>query len=266
MTDLASTNARTDARSSVRRAAVAVAVALLAASSLSACNAWRRLASIGEEPQLSPIENPKSAAEYRPVSMPMPTPVVADRKANSLWRPGARAFFKDQRASQVGDIVTVVISTADSAVMQNRSRQDRRNTDSTESAMVMLGFEQQTRGWLPRQFDPTNPLAIDFSADRNNGGSINRAETVRLRVAAVVTQMLPNGNMVVFGRQEMRVNAEVRELTVSGVIRPEDISVTNAVSLDQMAEARVAYGGRGQLTDYQQPRYGTQLLDILLPF
>jgi flagellar L-ring protein FlgH len=81
-----------------------------------------------------------------------------------------------------------------------------------------------------------------------------------------VTQVLPNGNLVVQGRQELRVNFEVRELQITGVIRQQDISSTNTVSYTKLAEARISYGGRGQLTDVQQPRYGQQLLDIIAPF
>ena len=105
------------------------------------------------------------------------------------------------------------------------------------------------------------------SANDNAGtGEMKRDETVTLKLAGVITQVLPNGNLVVAARQEVRVNAELRELAVSGVIRPQDIASDNTVRHDRMAEARIAYGGRGQLTDLQTPRWGQQVLDIVLPF
>jgi flagellar L-ring protein precursor FlgH len=82
----------------------------------------------------------------------------------------------------------------------------------------------------------------------------------------VVTQVLPNGNLVVAARQEIVVNSELRELKVTGVVRPQDIASDNTVLHDRMAEARIQYGGRGQMTDLQSPRWGQQLMDILLPF
>ncbi|MCX7373929.1 MAG: flagellar basal body L-ring protein FlgH, partial [Alphaproteobacteria bacterium] len=100
----------------------------------------------------------------------------------------------------------------------------------------------------------------------NGSGEVRRNESITLRVAATITQMLPNGNMVVMGRQEVRVNAELRELSVQGVLRPQDIASDNTVRHDRLAEARIAYGGRGALSDVQTPRYGSALLDALLPF
>jgi flagellar L-ring protein precursor FlgH len=89
---------------------------------------------------------------------------------------------------------------------------------------------------------------------------------VTLRVAATVAQVLPNGNLVVTGRQQVRVNSELRDLSVGGVIRPQDIASDNTVRHDRLAEARIAYGGRGTISDVQRPRLGQELLDIILPF
>ncbi|MEM7652104.1 MAG: flagellar basal body L-ring protein FlgH [Pseudomonadota bacterium] len=237
----------------------------LALAVLGGCNALQRLADVGEEPKLTPVTNPTKQPGYQPVTLPMPAPELAERAPNSLWRPGARAFFRDQRGSRVGDIVTVNVQINDNAALENDTTRARDNTE-TLGVPSLLGFETQLNGWLPRQFDPTNAVNIAGETDNSGTGAIDRSEQINLRVAAIILQVLPNGNLVLHGRQEVRVNFEVRELEVAGVVRPSDIDETNSIRWDQIAEARIAYGGRGTLSDFQQPRYGTQILDIILPF
>jgi len=185
--------------------------------------------------------------------------------ANSLWRPGSRAFFRDQRAAQVGDIITVLVNIGDKADLRNESARDRTGAESMGLPRV-LGLESSLTRILPNTIDPNNLVSADASGSQSGNGSIRRNETVTLRVAGVITQVLPNGNLVVSGRQEVRVNSELRELEVTGVIRPQDIASDNTVRHDRLAEARISYGGRGQLTDVQTPRLGQQILDIILPF
>ena len=237
----------------------------LAAIALSGCNTLNRFTEIGAAPKLTAVENPIRRPEYRPVSMPMPRPAIAPRYANSLWRPGSRAFLKDQRADEVGDIVTVLIEIKDSAKLSNKTTRARNNTEDAQIP-TFGGFETKLAKLLPNAVDPTN--LIDFSANTSNSGEgeIDRDEEINLKVAAIVTQTLPNGNLVIQGRQEVRVNFEMRELLVTGVIRPEDIGSDNSVSYEKIAEARIAYGGRGHITDVQQPRYGQQLFDVVFPF
>ena len=239
-------------------------IAVLALS-LGACNALTRLSEVGQEPALSAIQNPAVLHGNQPIAMPMPPPLVVERKPNSLWRPGSRAFLKDQRASEVGDILTVVIEIEDDASISNSTKRSRTAGEDASAASI-LGFEASLAQVLPSAISPTSLINLDSSSNTQGSGSVNRGETINLRIAALVTQVLPNGNLVIAGRQEIRVNFEVRELQVAGLIRPEDITSSNTIKYDQIAEARIVYGGRGQISDVQQPRYGQQIYDIIWPF
>lgn len=248
----------------LRRSARAALILTLAAS-LAGCNALTRLSQVGSEPPLTQIENPVQQANYRPVSMPMPAPKPIERNSNSLWRTGARAFFKDQRASEVGDILTVLIDIEDSAAISNSSSRERTATEDA-SLNAILGYETSLNRILPETINAGNLADADSASTSSGTGTIQRDESIQVEIAAIVTQVLPNGNYVIHGRQEFRVNFEARELQIAGVIRPEDITSGNTVSYERIAEARISYGGRGQITDVQQPRYGQQVFDILFPF
>jgi flagellar L-ring protein FlgH len=237
----------------------------LAALTLAGCNGFSRISQIGEAPPLTTIQDPKTQPGYQPVSLPMPAPIVAERQPNSLWKAGSRAFFKDQRASQIGDILTILVNFNNQAQFSNET-QVQRTTNEQDTMPNVFGLESQVAKVLPKSFNPASAVNITGATNNDGKATINRQEQVTLQVAALVTQVLPNGNLVVQGRQEIRVNYEVRDLQVTGVLRPQDISSINTVTLDKLAEARVSYGGRGNLTNDQQPRYGEQLLDILAPF
>ncbi len=224
-----------------------------------------RLEQVGEDPEFTPITNPVEAPEYRPVSLPMPMPEEDTHRANSLWRPGARGFFKDQRASRVGDILTVVINIKDTATVNNKTKRTRDNNEDA-SVGALFGLEGSVIDVLPSGFDPDNIVDIDSDSLSDSVGALSRDETIDLKVAAIVTQVLPNGNLVIHGTQEVRVNFEVRQLSIDGVIRHEDISSTNTVTHEQIAEARILYGGKGTLSDIQRPRYGQEVFDIIYPF
>ena len=208
------------------------------------------------------MRDPTADPAYRPVAMPMPAALDPPTPANSLWRPGSRTFLRDQRAAQVGDLITVLVSIDDQAQLQNRTQRARTGTDTMGIPQL---FGMQTR-WLPPPARPSTSWSARPAATTDGNGTVRRSETVALRLAATVTQVLPNGNLVVNGKQEVRVSAEMRELSVQGVIRPQDIASDNTIRHDRLAEARIAYGGRGTLSDIQQPRLGSQLLDIILPF
>ncbi len=247
-----------------RRARMLLLLSLLPV--LAACNIPERLAQVGKVPELEPVRDPRTEVDHRPVRMPVPAPRQQIRAGPaSLWRAGARGFFRDQRARRVGDIVTVEITIADSAKIQNRTVRSRKNTDTMGMA-ALFGVQRRLARALPGSPDPAKLVDLSGSAGHEGSGAVDRAETIRLAVAAVVTQVLPNGNLVIRGRQEVRVNYELREVVIAGVVRPEDIRPDNTVSSERIAELRVGYGGRGQITDVQQPRWGAQVLDILLPY
>ena len=240
-----------------------VATLLSVASLAGGCSSLDRLRGIGDQPPLAAIGNPTAAPGYKPVQMPMPAPQPAVYNPNSLWRNGSRAFFKDQRAMQVGDIMTVKVKITDNAKFENGTARSR---TSKEDSGVSDFIGSKLLTGQAAQILPGKILTADSTSATDNKGSVNRQEALLTNVAAVVTQVLPNGNLVVEGKQEVRVNFEVRELIVAGIVRPEDIESDNTIDSTKIAQARIAYGGRGQITDVQQPRYGQQVMDILLPF
>jgi len=228
----------------------------------SGCSSIDRLSQIGEQPKLTSIDNPTTQPGYKPVQMPMPKPEVASYSPNSLWRSGSRAFFKDQRATHVGDLLTVTVNITDKANIENETQRSRTNKEDS-GITDFIGSKTITQA---NKILPGRILTAGSTASSDGKGSVNRTEALQTNVAAVVTQVLPNGNLVVEGKQEIRVNYEIRELVVAGIVRPEDIQSDNTIDSSKIAQARIAYGGRGQITDVQQPRYGQQVMDVLLPF
>src|SRR4051812_9295100 len=238
------------------------ALALLAGSMLSGCAAIDRLTTVTQPPPLSEVDNRTAQPGYKPVQMPMPAAQPASYNPNSLWRNGSRAFFKDQRAHQIGDILTVQVNITDKAIIANETQRSRQTKDDS-GVDNFFG-----KGKLPimNAAVPTRIFTSDSTTTLDGKGSVNRSEALLTNVAAVVTQVLPNGNLVVEGRQEIRVNYEIRELIVAGIVRPEDIQSENTIDSTKIAQARIAYGGRGQISDVQQQRYGNRVRDVFLPF
>ena len=238
--------------------------ALALTALLAGCSTLDNLASVGEQPRLTAIADPTAQPGYRPVNMPMPPVVAASYQPNSLFSNEARGFFKDQRAHKIGDILTVSVVINDNAKIANDT--DRSRSSASESSVGgVLGsiFNKQ----VPLvDVDATGAINTGGEMSDSGSGSVNRSEKLATQVAAVVTQVLPNGNLVIEGRQEVRVNFEVRDLIVAGIVRPEDIHADNTIPSSKIAEARISYGGRGQITDLQQPRYGQQIADAIMPF
>src|SRR3979490_598830 len=229
----------------------------------SGCSSIDCLSQIGDPPRLNAIENPTAQAGKKPGQMPMPKPEVASYNANSLWRNGSRAFFKDQRAARVGDLLTVTVNITDKA---NTANEPQRSRTNKEDSGITDFVGSKTLGLTGESILPGRILTADSTASSDGKGSVQRQEALQTNVAAVVTQVLPKGNLVVEGKQEIRVNFEIRELIVAGIVRPEDIQSDNTIDSSKIAQTPIAYGGRGQITDIQQPRYGQQVMDVLLPF
>src|ERR1035438_5591820 len=195
-------------------------------SAAGGCSSIDRLSQIGEKPKLNAIEDPTAQPGYKPVQMPMPKPETVSYNANSLWRNGSRSFFKDQRAHQVGDLLTVTVNITDQANFANETQRSRAAKDDSG---ITNFVGSQTLGAQAQKILPGRILTTDSTSSYDGKGSIQRQETLQTNVAAVVTQVLPNGNLVVEGKQEIRVNFEIRELIVAGIVRPEDIQSDNTI-------------------------------------
>jgi len=230
---------------------------LLAGACLSACSALDRMENIGEAPKLAALGNPAGAQMV--TEIPRPAPITHPN--NSLWQPGAQSFFHDPRAMRIGDVITVNVSVSDTAKLQNSTSRSRTNTENA-GMDNLFGLEKA----LPSSITPGSLVKLGSDNSNVGTGSIQRAESINMTLAALVAQVLPNGNLVIDGHQQVRVNNEMRDMRLSGIVRREDITQDNTVNLSQIAEARVAYGGQGTMSDVQQPRYGSQLLDIILPW
>jgi flagellar L-ring protein precursor FlgH len=229
----------------------------LCSSALCACSAVDRLENIGEAPKLAPVGNP--ADTQLVAAIPQPQPIT--HIGNSLWQAGAHSFFHDPRATHVGDVITVNVSVADAAKLSNSTARSRTNSDDA-SLTNFFGLEKA----LPKSMDPGSLVKMGSDNSNVGTGSVNRSESINMTLAALVAQVLPNGNLVISGHQQVRVNGELRDMQVSGIVRTEDITAQNTVDLTQIAEARISYGGNGSVSDVQQPRYGSQLFDILMPW
>jgi len=238
-----------------------VALAVLLAP-LAACST---VAEAVKGPELAPVGYPAALA---PITQPMVSvrePGPQPASANSLWRTGARAFFNDQRAGRVGDILTVQIDIDDSAKTNNATSSSR-TAGSTMGVPHFFGLESTLGKILPSDFKADSMIETASANNNAGAGSVNRQEKINLTIAAVVTGILPNGNMVIQGTQEVRTNAEVRQLTVAGIVRPEDISSANTIRHTQIAEARISYGGRGDISRVQKTPAGQSLVERFSPF
>ncbi|MFN4295533.1 MAG: flagellar basal body L-ring protein FlgH [Brevundimonas sp.] len=240
----------------MRKAVIALAPLALLGACSTAMEAVRG-------PELAPIGYP---AALVPVNQQvLPAPEARPASANSIWRSGSRTFFGDQRARNVGDILTVAIDIRDRAQTQNSTQRSRSN-EINSGVSNFFGLEAEAAGRIGGAFDPSALVGFGGGSTSSGSGSVSRSENINVTIAAVVTAVMPNGNMVIQGRQEVRTNREVRELTVAGIVRPEDISSANTIRHDQIAEARIHYGGRGDISRVQAAPAAQSLVERFNPF
>lgn len=224
-----------------------------------------RLKEVGQAPRFTPIQG----TNEHHAMMASPIPVSVDPKRNSdsasLWSGGRQSLLGDRRAMQRGDILTVVIEIDEKAEISNSSSRSRSGSESM-GVPALLGIPQRINEALPDGASMDEAFAAKSTSKSAGEGSVRRKEKLTLRVAATVVDVLQNGVLAIQGSQEVRVNYEIRELLVTGYVRPEDIARQNEITYDKIASARISYGGRGQISAVQQPRYGQQVADIVLPF
>jgi flagellar L-ring protein precursor FlgH len=255
----------------------------LAAITLSACAATDRLSYVGQRPPMSEIDNRAAISGVAGLTDSSQGQAEAARLArvraiaeaqdqalhgnpNSLWRAAnAATFFGDPRAAQVGDILTVNIDISDSAQVSNQTGRSRTTSEDSDLTNI-FGGEAALSSFFNDAIDPSSVASFGSQSSTQGAGTVNRSESVSLNAAAIVVDVLWNGNLVINGRQEVRVNNEVRELLISGIVRPQDIAADNTIDHEQIAEARISYGGRGHISEMQRPPVGQELYNLLWPF
>lgn len=238
---------------------------LLLLTCILAVSGCSRLGEVGKAPAFSPIEG--SYAYHALYAAPLPdyADPNAPADAASLWTAQTDSILGDRRAARRGDILTVVIEIDDRAEISNATDRNRKGSQ-TMGIPQLFGIPQRIDRNLPDGASSAEAVDTSSASTFSGDGSVSRKEKLTLRVAATVVEELPNGVLRIEGQQEVRVNFELRELIVTGFVRPTDISRQNEVTYDRIAGARIAYGGRGQITDVQQPRWGQQVADTVLPF
>ena len=222
---------------------------------------------IGVAPRFSPpAQNTERAAMMTPgTSVPVPATTLGAPSRASLWSGARGSLLGDRRAMQRGDIMTVVIEIDDRAEISN-STERARSASQQAGVSQLFGSPQRVDPRLPDGASSAALVDLNSQSAASGDGTVRRNERLTLRVAVTVTDVLPNGVLAIVGQQEVRVNFELRELVVTGYVRPEDITRQNEITYDKIASARISYGGRGQITDMQQPRLGQQILETVLPF
>ncbi|MBU2960701.1 flagellar basal body L-ring protein FlgH [Citreicella sp. C3M06] len=227
--------------------------------------ACARMDHLGKAPSFTPQAESAERVAMAYTGLPTISNPARPSDNASLWSREKSSLLGDRRAMKAGDIMTVVIDFDESAAISNNTSRSRSSSESL-GIPQLFGLPQEQDLTLPEGASLANAVDISGSGSSNGTGSVNRSEQLTLRVAATITEVMPNGVLAIQGAQEIRVNFEMRELLVSGFVRPDDITRKNEITYDKIASAKISYGGRGQITDVQQPRLGQQVLDMVLPF
>lgn len=229
---------------------------------LTACS---NLGEVGRLPSFSPVETSAETSAMLNPPLPEKVEIRSPSDAASLWNASRGSLLGDRRAIERGDIMTVVVEIDDSAEMSNTSNRGRSGSESM-GVPSLFGIPERINSQLPDGAAMGSAVSTNSTSTSSGNGSVKRNEKLKLLVAATIVDVLPNGVLHIKGSQEVRVNFEIRELLVEGYVRPEDITRQNEITYDKIASARISYGGRGQISQVQQPRYGQQIADIVLPF
>jgi flagellar L-ring protein precursor FlgH len=264
----------------MRKTLLRTAAVALAAASLTACAARDRLSYVGQTPPMSQIDNgaamtgtpggdsvSQGQAEAARLARARAIGEARARESNpnSLWRSNSSTFFGDPRAAEIGDILTVSIDISDRAQVSNQSNRSRATAEDA-NLTNFFGGEAALDQFFNDAVNPASLANFGSNSSTQGAGSVNRSETIEMTAAAIVTEVLWNGNLVINGRQEVRINNEVRELLIAGIVRPEDIAADNTIDHQKIAEARISYGGRGHISEMQRPPIGQELYNLLWPF
>ena len=243
---------------------------LLAATALGACGNIERLGEVGSPPRMSQIGEVRKPAEVAAIRYPTADMPPQIGTPNSIWRQGSKSFFKDQRASRVGDIVTVAINLSDSADFSTENARTRADSSNLDLG-ALFGYRSQLLKRLPSDgpsglLNSSEVFGLSGKGSFAGTGAAKRSESVKMNLAAVIIDVLPNGNLVIRGYQQTRVSNETRYLTVSGVIRAQDITRTNTVAYDKIADANLSYVSSGEVSTATRSKVGTGILGRILPF
>ncbi len=233
---------------------------------LTGCNMAERLSEVGDPPLMSQIQNPTLVEDYKPVTMPMPAPESPSQNGNSLWQTGSRAFFKDQRASRVGDILTVNVDVNHTSSLDGKVESERNNFLTGGSIGALFGHENKLKKIFPNSVNKDNLVDYNFHPQMKTKTTTQYDNKLKFKIATSIIEILPNGNLVIQGRQEVRDRGEIYLIDLKGIVRREDISSNNSIDYTKIAEARISRTSRGQMSDLNSTPWGSEALNKLLPF